>query len=238
MGMNTHEAAFMAEILASPTDDAPRLLLADWMDENGQPERAEFVRVQVALSRPCPLGRSDAYHVDDVCEPCHALRLRERELLGRTESMTTRQVYEPEYSWLPAPIRYLFEMGPREGRHDRFWKWRRGFVEGVECTAANFLAHADALTVAAPIREVRLTTWPEVALFTYDGSGQVARVQGIKAQYQPSSIESEGDMGRHLLRLEWPRINFTLPPVVGWNTDAGDIGESLRALRDQFIRDA
>ena len=29
-----------------PEDDAPRLILADWLEEHGQPERAEFVRLQ------------------------------------------------------------------------------------------------------------------------------------------------------------------------------------------------
>jgi uncharacterized protein (TIGR02996 family) len=32
-------------------DDNPRLVLADWLEEHGQPQRAEFVRVQVALER-------------------------------------------------------------------------------------------------------------------------------------------------------------------------------------------
>ena len=38
-------------ILDSPEDDAPRLIYADWLDEHGQPERAEFIRVQCAMAR-------------------------------------------------------------------------------------------------------------------------------------------------------------------------------------------
>jgi uncharacterized protein (TIGR02996 family) len=44
--------ALLAACRARPADDLPRLVLADWLDENGQPERAEFVRVQVELSHP------------------------------------------------------------------------------------------------------------------------------------------------------------------------------------------
>lgn len=44
------EAAFLAAILAEPADDTVRLVYADWLQENGQPERAEFIRVQVELS--------------------------------------------------------------------------------------------------------------------------------------------------------------------------------------------
>ncbi len=37
-------------ILEAPEDDAPRLVSAGWLDDNGQPKRAEFIRVQVALA--------------------------------------------------------------------------------------------------------------------------------------------------------------------------------------------
>ncbi|MEO2088149.1 MAG: TIGR02996 domain-containing protein [Gemmataceae bacterium] len=44
--------AFVAAVAASPEDDLPRLVFADWLDENGDPERAEFVRVQCELAKP------------------------------------------------------------------------------------------------------------------------------------------------------------------------------------------
>jgi uncharacterized protein (TIGR02996 family) len=59
-------AALIAAIRAAPDDDAPRLVYADWLDEHGQPERAEFIRVQ------CELARRDAPD----------LRSREAELLA------------------------------------------------------------------------------------------------------------------------------------------------------------
>ncbi|HEY1190616.1 MAG TPA: TIGR02996 domain-containing protein, partial [Gemmata sp.] len=40
--------ALMAAIAAHPDEDTPRLVFADWLDENGDPERAEFVRAQIA----------------------------------------------------------------------------------------------------------------------------------------------------------------------------------------------
>jgi uncharacterized protein (TIGR02996 family) len=43
--------ALIAAILANPDEDTPRLALADWLQENGEPERAEFIRVQVELAR-------------------------------------------------------------------------------------------------------------------------------------------------------------------------------------------
>jgi uncharacterized protein (TIGR02996 family) len=42
------ESALLAAILAHPDEDTPRLMYADWLDENRQPERAEFIRLQCA----------------------------------------------------------------------------------------------------------------------------------------------------------------------------------------------
>ena len=44
------EAAFLRDIHERPHDDTPRLVYADWLDENGRPERAEFIRVQCRLA--------------------------------------------------------------------------------------------------------------------------------------------------------------------------------------------
>jgi uncharacterized protein (TIGR02996 family) len=40
------ESALLAAILAHPDEDTPRLMYADWLQENGQPDRAEFIRIQ------------------------------------------------------------------------------------------------------------------------------------------------------------------------------------------------
>jgi uncharacterized protein (TIGR02996 family) len=63
---------FLADIVANIDDDTPRLVYADWLSENGQDDRAEFIRVQVERSR---LPAWDANQV--------RLRLREQELLRK-----------------------------------------------------------------------------------------------------------------------------------------------------------
>ena len=50
----THADAFLQAILDAPDDDAPRLLFADWLDERGDSDRAEFIRVQIALEKRGP----------------------------------------------------------------------------------------------------------------------------------------------------------------------------------------
>ncbi len=47
------ELAFLARIRECPEDDAPRLMFADWLDEQCDP-RGEFIRLQCALTRLSP----------------------------------------------------------------------------------------------------------------------------------------------------------------------------------------
>src|SRR5262245_58489811 len=46
--------ALLAAIRAQPDEDTPRLIFADWLDENDEPERAAFVRAQIELARTPP----------------------------------------------------------------------------------------------------------------------------------------------------------------------------------------
>jgi uncharacterized protein (TIGR02996 family) len=62
----TDRAAFLAAIAAAPDDDLPRLIFADWLDEHGDPGRAEFIRLQCAAARgePCDHHRADALEAE------------------------------------------------------------------------------------------------------------------------------------------------------------------------------
>lgn len=44
----------LAAILAHPADDLARLVYADWIEEQGDPDRARFIRAQVELARVSP----------------------------------------------------------------------------------------------------------------------------------------------------------------------------------------
>ncbi len=65
-------AALFAAIRATPDDDTPRLVYADYLDDARQPERAEFVRAQCERAR-----------LPDWDARARALRRRERVLLAR-----------------------------------------------------------------------------------------------------------------------------------------------------------
>ncbi len=57
---------FLKMICANPADDAPRLVYADWLEENGEELRAVFIRAQVSLAR-------DEFNLNDLpkdwCRP-------------------------------------------------------------------------------------------------------------------------------------------------------------------------
>jgi uncharacterized protein (TIGR02996 family) len=71
------QAAFLAAITERPDDDLPRLVYADWLEENGEPDRAEFIRTQIELAK---LSEFDARRP--------VLKAREAELALHKEAWT------------------------------------------------------------------------------------------------------------------------------------------------------
>jgi uncharacterized protein (TIGR02996 family) len=72
----THDALLQA-IIGSPHDDGLRLVYADFLEENGQPDRAAFIRVQIELAN---LPQAD--------ERRASLEAKERELPGHFVPVT------------------------------------------------------------------------------------------------------------------------------------------------------
>jgi len=52
----TEGDALRRAVISDPDDDTPRLIFADWLDENGQTDRAAFIRLQVESARAEPFG--------------------------------------------------------------------------------------------------------------------------------------------------------------------------------------
>ena len=105
----TEREAFLAAICAAPDEDLPRLVFADWLDEHGEPERAEFIRLQCELAHrwPCrELVRGNCFELmppkDVRINGCAACRIRadhdiqslsrERELLAFDNHLFNRHL--------------------------------------------------------------------------------------------------------------------------------------------------
>jgi uncharacterized protein (TIGR02996 family) len=85
--MSDRDALFQA-VLHAPDDDAPRLVFADWLDENGEADRAEFIRVQ------CRLARLPFYEPDTsgLAGRAHELLVRHRRA-WRIPDLAARQEF-------------------------------------------------------------------------------------------------------------------------------------------------
>jgi uncharacterized protein (TIGR02996 family) len=179
----TDHAPFLHAIIARPEDDGPRLLFAGFLDENGEPDRAEFIRCQVELSRikcdKCNNGiqtahdgfRSDGGEVIDEWPcTCGQAQLRRREAELKTIHNLVR--------WTPQIAAFADV--------DRV-EFQRGFVHSVTCSWSDWQRHASTIRAATPIRNVRLTTEPDTHLFVSIG-------------------------GRVWTCATWPGIEFELPP--------------------------
>lgn len=147
----TTEAQLVRSICLRPEDDLARLVLADHWEENGQPERAEFVRVQMELAS-IDQAWKDAGHSQTL------MRHREQELLR---------------PWGPDDLTLstIFQSGtPTTFTGEPPWSttYRRGFVDELCCPARYFLRHGSSLVAAAPLREVRLR---DKGPWTVGGSG-------------------------------------------------------------------
>jgi uncharacterized protein (TIGR02996 family) len=237
------EQDFLAPIIDRPDADQPRLIYADWLDEQGECDRAEFVRVGCALAA---LPRENGGAPLDE-EKWAALQRRERELLlGRG------------WDWAGEAIEQI-------GRIGNHWEntvaFRRGFVRAVICTAGDWLAGTgeyvcercnavgrhlvnaarkcekcgtdfvrkarqcigDAITAAQPIEEVTLTTWPDV---TFHGHFVRGGYNWSYATVASKDVEVKVVLGHSVmaaaLSARWPRVKtWNLPPPTGPRTTGG-----------------
>lgn len=156
-------AAFLADIIAHPGEDATRLIFADWLDDRGDVDRAAFIRVQ------CELARN--FVADEVPDPARVsvpggkvAQAYARETYRRWRALRDREWAHHSFhvkGWL-GPFAALFRtshLRTAEGQdHEGSWcVWRRGFVAEVALPCAAWLRHGPALARAAPLEVVRLS---------------------------------------------------------------------------------
>jgi uncharacterized protein (TIGR02996 family) len=118
--------ALLATILADPADDTARLVFADWLSENGEADRGEFIRVEVELARTKP-------HTEDD-------ERRRRVLLHRRDDLLRQHRAEWLAPFLPFAKDSSFE---------------RGFVSSLHVPAHAFLEGAERWFAVTPLTRVK-----------------------------------------------------------------------------------
>jgi uncharacterized protein (TIGR02996 family) len=68
----------LAAIISHPDEDTPRFMYADWLQENGDPERAEFIRLHIEWDRRPPGAPPDEELKRSLIAALEAIESRER----------------------------------------------------------------------------------------------------------------------------------------------------------------
>jgi uncharacterized protein (TIGR02996 family) len=160
--MSLDRDALLAAICARPDEDTPRLAFADWCDEHGHPERAEFIRLQFQTEQ----------HAENTPERID-IDERAAALLGQNRAAWIARV--PNWALDPE--------WPPEVRD-----FRRGFLHQIAAKAEDLLAHSDDLFTAAPVRkaEVRVIRDGGLALAS---SPALARLSEVELSFAETPID-------------------------------------------------
>lgn len=205
--MTADERGLLAAVCESPDDDVPRLVYADWLDEHGRPDRAEFVRLQI----------------------------RQRQLTGAAAGAATRRLKwlaRLSEGWLvpgvpvqfPVPLtpdrrrRGLPVVAPTLGSVVTVFLWR-GFIDQVEFEdRAVGMAAAPAVFAAHPVQVVGLDDRWMLTFLRNESTGQWAVLSS-----QPLPSPDAAGPGRRVNRLRHRRradLVAALPAFLQGERDA------------------
>jgi uncharacterized protein (TIGR02996 family) len=134
--------ALLAAVCEAPEDDAPRLVYADWLEEHGDQNRADFIRGQIALAAM----DEDNPAFEELAKRLQAL---ERGNVSRWRKGLPGGMNVPSASTVGG----LLER-PDHLPHSQF---DRGFLGAVTCSAELWSDPAERLLERLPVRAVELT---------------------------------------------------------------------------------
>jgi uncharacterized protein (TIGR02996 family) len=125
------EERYLRQAIAqAPDDDLPRLVLADWLEEQGRSIEAEFIRVQLVSARLEVLSRAEQQrHV--------AIYRRQNELLEQQQQTLLRHVPEPL-------------------RQEGYFDFHRGLVCAITAPLRLLLPYATELQQLIPLPHICL----------------------------------------------------------------------------------
>lgn len=230
--MMTEREALIAAVIQHPDDDTPRLIFADWCEENGEPERAAFVRVQCEIAR---MSLQDKFASipgqvlvrlsgGDVVPAFGNEQVRGNTVVGfQTKEVKTerfsRLYTEQRLAWSLVGTRDAHAIGVPLFPLD--W-YDRGFLNQVTLGWTTFRDHADTLTASHPIREVTLTTMPQYVasqgryvMHIYDPKGREDATLREMIFSTTNGYEELCRVFKDWLKSHWKRIAFNLPSLPG-----------------------
>ncbi len=218
--MNDHDS-LLAAILAHPDEDTPRLMFADWLQENGQSARAEFIRAQVRGVPDDWIYNQPSQHPLTPHQQGHRSAFPGWRLLG----------------WNPADRDVRYQRPYEQGLSHSVFKvmFARGFADRVTLSAVDWLTHAEAVLARHPLRQVKLTTMPRTRTTGRSDpfTGEFLWLADLGGNHRGGLILHEDYPDRRSavvarLQAEWPGVTFEIPR--GERFD--DLNDLLRQLRE------
>lgn len=203
--MSDDGLALLRTVAAEPEEDSPRLVFADWCQENGQWDRAEFIRLEIEIARSPLIGtRENGYKVVITKEYVDAVKQRDGLLRKRPHGKTNRTMWKVGVpSWLKKP------------------QFVRGFIGVGRCEWLPWAGNADAILKYIPLRKVTLLDFPPIQwkrIPALEDTSQEMRLCGPLTWGSCGDwfdVPIEEDPYKFLLGKRWPGITFDLPPDVG-----------------------
>ena len=210
----TDRHAMLTAIRENPSDDTPRLVYADWLEEHGEPERAELVRVGCELRGLVNFGQDASVMVRHFTEPrkselTHAVALqgRERELAAANAA-----------DWLPSGFGYLISTGSAT-KQDQFVIINSGISVDVLCPWELWREHGDLIWERELPWKVRLTTEPTLTVGgNIEYVGQTGKAKHYRVANRIAAVPRRVALSRldyipRILTARWPGITFKLDPL-------------------------
>jgi uncharacterized protein (TIGR02996 family) len=145
------EQELLAAVIEAPRDDALRLVCADWLEEHGNLDRAEFIRCQCELNRLIPgYPRLPGLRPGALMVESQFSVVRRGKARARVDTLRDR-----EYALLETREAEWRRQMPAWARRKALL-FRRGFMAEVAVTALQFLEHGGSLWRSIPLESISL----------------------------------------------------------------------------------
>ena len=166
--------SFLPAIIADRDSDVPRLIFADWLEEHGERDRSEFIRIQCRLAKLTQLDSLECLR----CEICGNRPDEDGELrhgrgcyvvceegggsdifeLNERQRLQIRQRHvDNRRKWFEDDLHSVWGDKPPEYGTN----YTRGFISCISISWKDWLEHWQAIRAACPLEEVRFTTSPQ-----------------------------------------------------------------------------
>lgn len=142
--MHPTERGLLDAIIAHPGDDTPRLIYADWLEDEGRGDRAEFIRCMIRYPHAAPPEREELFR--------RARWAAAKNLAAWLEPLRPSRGWSDRFSdnWLVIDAAH----GHSTGLSARF---SRGFVREVRCPLQMWLDHGKEIVRRHPVERVEVT---------------------------------------------------------------------------------